>query len=88
VTNEQQSAAAFTAYIRSNPPTVYSESLYSLATFTDDYASLCFPRRSDGKGKGEEERLSRRDMEILLKWLMRDCGVVVVSGDVSFLPFV
>jgi charged multivesicular body protein 7 len=35
----------------------------------------------------EEEKLSKRDMEVLIKWLTRDCGVVVTSNDVSsYLP--
>jgi hypothetical protein len=35
-----------------------------------------------------DEKLSKRDMEILLKWLIRDCGVVVTSGDVRLLSLI
>jgi len=56
--------------------------LYSLAAFTEEYAQICFPSRKDVKGL-EEEKLSKRDMEVLIKWLTRDCGVVVTSNDVS-----
>jgi len=61
--------------------------LFSLTSFVEEYATICFPRRQDGKDEdkeidGEGRRLSKRDMDVLLKWLMRDCGVVVMSGDV------
>lgn len=38
----------------------------------------------EGKNGG---RLSKRDMEVLLRWLGRDCGVVVTSGDVRLDPY-
>jgi charged multivesicular body protein 7 len=65
--------------MRENPATVYSDSLYSLSGFIDDFSSICFPLKD---GKGKEGKLSKKDMEVLLRWLNRDCGVVVTSGDV------
>jgi hypothetical protein len=55
-----------------------------LAAFTEEYAEICFPRRKHGE-KIEDEILSKRDMEVLIKWLTRDCGAVVASDGVSFL---
>jgi len=65
--------------MRENPATVYSDSLYSISSFAEEYATICFPVKD---GKGKEGKLSKKDMEILLKWLTRDCGVVVTSGEV------
>jgi hypothetical protein len=82
----QQAAAAFTAYMRENPATVYSDSLYSLSGFIDEFSTVCFPLKD---GKGKEGKLSKKDMGVLLRWLNRDCGVVVTSGDVRpFLIFI
>lgn len=78
----QQAAAAFTAYTRSNPPTSYSETLYSLVSFSERFATAAFPRRKDGR-RLQEEKLSKKDMELLIRWLSRDCGVIVAEGDVS-----
>jgi hypothetical protein len=66
--------------MRENPATVYSDSLYSLNGFIDEFSTICFPMK-DGKDQ-KTGKLSKRDMETLLKWLTRDCGVVVTSGDV------
>lgn len=30
--------------------------------------------------------MSKRDMEVLLRWLNRDCGVIATSGDVRHIP--
>jgi len=65
--------------MRENPATVYSDSLYSLSGFIDEFSTICFPLRD---GKGKVEKLSKKDMEVLLRWLNRDCGVVVTSGEV------
>ena len=67
--------------MKDNPATVYSDSLYSLNSFIDEFSTICFPLK-DGNGKGKEGKLSKRDMEVLLRWLNRDCGVIVTSGDV------
>jgi charged multivesicular body protein 7 len=67
--------------MRENPATVYSDSLYSLSGFIDEFSTICFPLK-EGNRKGKEGKLSKRDMEILLKWLTRDCGVVVTSREV------
>jgi len=66
--------------MRENPATVYSDSLYSLSGFIDGFSTICFPLR-DGKDKGG--KLSKKDMEVLSRWLNRDCGVIVTSGDVG-----
>ena len=71
--------------MRENPATVYSDSLYSISSFAEEYATICFTVKD---GKGKEGRLSKRDMEILLKWLTRDCGVIVTSGDVRPISFI
>jgi len=65
--------------MRENPATVYSDSLYSLSGFIDEFSTICFPQKD---GKGKVGKLSKKDMEVLLRWLNRDCGVVVTSGDV------
>ena len=72
--------------MKSNPAISYSESLYSLASFTETFNTVCFPRRKDGK-KLPDESLSGRDMGLLIKWLDRDCGAIVTEGDVGRFPF-
>jgi len=69
---EQQAAAAFTAYLLSHPVITYSSSLYDPSTFREQYGTVLFLG----------QKLSKRDTEVLLKWLSRDCGVVASSGDV------
>ena len=65
--------------MRENPATVYSDSLYSLNSFIEEFSTICFPLKDN---KAKEGKLSKRDMEVLLRWLNRDCGVIVTSGDV------
>ena len=72
--------------MKSNPAMSYSESLYSLASFTETFNTVCFPRRKDGK-KLPDESLSGRDMGLLIKLLDRDCGAIVTEGDVGPFPF-
>lgn len=73
-----------------NPPIEYSDSLYSLATFRDVFGTLAIPSRTSGERalpKGEtEHKLSERDIEVLVRWLSRDAGVVVTDGKVSPSP--
>jgi charged multivesicular body protein 7 len=66
--------------MRENPATVYSDSLYSLSGFIDEFSTICFPLK-DGKDQ-KTGKLSKRDMEVLLRWLNRDCGVIITSGEV------
>jgi charged multivesicular body protein 7 len=71
-------------YLAVNPITVYSDSLYSVASFISTFSAICLPGEQ-GKDLPEgEHRLSKRDCEVLLKWLNRDCGVIVTDGEVRF----
>lgn len=79
---EQQAAALFMEYISVNPVTTYSDSLYSVASFNNAFGTVCLPGDSSETSDGEQ-RLSKRDCEVLLKWLNRDCETVVTDGEVG-----
>lgn len=80
----QQSAAAFTDHILKNPILSYTSSLYDLDSFLAEYGEACFPMGPTTKRlpKGRHE-LSKRDAEVLIKWLSRDCQLVVTDGSVG-----
>ncbi|WVQ84609.1 hypothetical protein IAT38_006764 [Cryptococcus sp. DSM 104549] len=79
----EQSAAAFTAYMLDHPLLSYTSSLFDIDSFLSEYAEACIPVGPTAKKlpKGKHA-LSRRDVEVLVKWLSRDCGLVVSDGSV------
>ncbi|OXB35397.1 hypothetical protein LQV05_006205 [Cryptococcus neoformans] len=79
----EQSAAAFTAHMLKNPVLSYTSSLYDLDSFLAEYGEACFPAGPTAKElpKGKHE-LSKRDAEVLVRWLSRDCQLVVTDGSV------
>jgi charged multivesicular body protein 7 len=64
-------AAAWAAYITDNPPIDYTDSLYSRASFLRAFKDI------------GDAPLTAADVDVLLRWLERDAGRVVVDGDVS-----
>ena len=75
-----------TKYLEDNPPINYSDTLYSLSTFRETFGTLAIPSRSSGEKalpKAEEAKLSERDVEVLVRWLSRDAGVIVTDGKVN-----
>ncbi|EIW70984.1 hypothetical protein TREMEDRAFT_67523 [Tremella mesenterica DSM 1558] len=79
----QQVTSAFISYIRSHPPTTYTESLHSTKSFIVTFSVICIPKTWKKIPDGEaEDKLSDQDMKVLLKWLERDCGVLVTDGEV------
>ncbi|TYJ53251.1 hypothetical protein B9479_006118 [Cryptococcus floricola] len=79
----EQSAAAFTAHMLKNPILSYTSSLFDADSFLEEYGRACFPMGPTAKKlpKGDH-RLSRRDVEVLVKWLSRDCLLTVTDGSV------
>ncbi|WVQ74242.1 hypothetical protein IAR50_003839 [Cryptococcus sp. DSM 104548] len=77
----EQSAAAFTAHMLNNPILSYTSSLFDVDSFMEEYGRACFPMSPTAKKlpKGDH-RLSRRDVELLVKWLSRDCLLTVTDG--------
>ncbi|ORY30213.1 Snf7-domain-containing protein [Naematelia encephala] len=75
----EQSAALFTAHMREHPLLSYSSSLFSPSTFYDEFSAVCFPSK---KGLGSNHRLSRADCQVLVRWLGRDCGLLVSDDSV------
>lgn len=72
--------------MRENPLLSYSTSLYDLASFVETFGEICLPggtQCTDKTAEGRRHRLSKRDCELLLRWLSRDCGVIVWDGAVS-----
>ena len=78
----QQAAAAYTAHLSTHPILSYSASLHSVSSFAEEYASPCLPKSTLSR-TDQRNQLSRRDVDVLLKWLGRDCGVLVTDGEVS-----
>ncbi|WVF69478.1 hypothetical protein IAT40_004255 [Kwoniella sp. CBS 6097] len=78
----EQSAAAFTAHISKNPILSYTASIFDLESFRDEYSQACFPTSTSKKLPSGRHKLSSRDIEVLIKWLTRDCGVVVSDGTI------
>ncbi|WWC86589.1 uncharacterized protein L201_001466 [Kwoniella dendrophila CBS 6074] len=79
----EQSASAFTTHISNNPVLSYTNALYDLESFKEEYAEACFPASSSSKKLSSGvHKLSIKDIEILVKWLYRDCGVVVSDGSI------
>ncbi|ORX35871.1 Snf7-domain-containing protein [Kockovaella imperatae] len=75
----EETAANFIAYIEDNPPISYSASLFTPSSFRDEFGEIIFPD-SDTLPAGRHT-LSIRDTQVLLRWLSRDCGVVVMEGE-------
>ncbi|KAL1407281.1 hypothetical protein Q8F55_006702 [Vanrija albida] len=67
-----KAAVKFSKHVDANPPVLYSESLYTRASFLKEFAEQV----------GSPAPLSSRDIDVLLVWLSRDVGSVVVDGDV------
>ncbi|WOO85126.1 putative protein [Vanrija pseudolonga] len=65
-------AQKFSKYIDAHPPVLYSESLYTRTSFHKEFAAEV----------GSPAPLGKRDIDVLLVWLSRDVGSVVVDGDV------
>lgn len=68
----QQVAKATTTHLAVNPPLSYSSSLHSSTSFQDEFGEVCFPG----------QRLSKRDVEVLIRWLSRDIEALVSDGEV------
>ena len=61
----------------------YTDSLYDIPSFASAFAAVAFPSSSKKlphRPKGH--KLSKKDVDILLRWLSRDCGLVVTDGEV------
>lgn len=67
-------AAKFAERLDVNPIVTYTDALFSRATFLGEFGDIM--------GK-EAAGLSKRDVDVLVRWLARDVGTVVVEGDVS-----
>ncbi|WVO18556.1 hypothetical protein L204_106275 [Cryptococcus depauperatus] len=79
----EQSTAAFSAYMLKNPVLSYTGSLYDLESFLTEYGQVCFPKGTTKKQLPEgKHQLSKRDVEVLVKWMSRDCGLIVTDGTV------
>ncbi|WWC59757.1 uncharacterized protein I303_102319 [Kwoniella dejecticola CBS 10117] len=77
----EQSASAFTGHLSKNPILSYTDALYDLEAFREQYSEVCFPSISSSKKlPAGTHKLSVRDIEVLVKWLHRDCGVIVTDG--------
>lgn len=68
-----------------NPAINYSDTLFSLATFRETFGSIAIPARTSGEMAlpPGEHKLSEKDVEVLIKWLHRDRGVICSDGAVS-----
>ena len=77
----QATATAFLSYIEDNPTLSYTSSLFTPASFRDEFGEAIFP--DSGLLPAGKHSLSIRDTEILLKWLSRDCGAVVMDDKVG-----
>ncbi|WRT64481.1 uncharacterized protein IL334_001413 [Kwoniella shivajii] len=79
----EQAASSFNSYISKNPILTYTDALYDLDSFREEYAKFCFPASSSSKKlPAGVHVLSLRDIEVLVRWLHRDTGVVVTDGTV------
>jgi charged multivesicular body protein 7 len=77
---EQSAAGKFVAHLEKEPVLSYTDSLFDLETFRRAYGDVCVPGSSSiSEGAG---RLSKRDVTVLVKWLVRDMGVAVSDGTV------
>lgn len=72
--NVRAAAQAWSAHMAANPPIDYTDSVYSRSGFQRAFAKAAAPGAVG---------LSARDVEVLLRWLERDAGKIVVDGDVS-----
>lgn len=68
--------------MQDNPLLSYTSTLFDLSSFVEEFGEVCLPGGTKSLPEGKH-RLSKRDCEVLLKWLNRDCGVVVWDGSVS-----
>lgn len=68
-------AQRFAEYQKRNPPLDYTDTLYSREAFARKYGKALATAT-------DEHVLSKRDMDVLLRWLERDVGSVTVSGDI------
>ncbi len=91
---KQNAAAKFVAHLDKAPLLSYTDGLYDLDTFRRAFGVVCLPilpstssatklEKPSPHQDGNEARLSKKDVEVLVKWLMRDMGVVVSDGAVS-----
>ncbi|WWD08285.1 hypothetical protein V865_006396 [Kwoniella europaea PYCC6329] len=79
----QQSASSFTSHLSKNPIQSYTDALFVLESFREEYGEVCFPASPSSKKLPEgTHKLSVKDIEVLVKWLHRDCGVVVTDGSI------
>ncbi|KAK6903398.1 hypothetical protein I203_106901 [Kwoniella mangroviensis CBS 8507] len=79
----EQFASSFTSHISKNPILSYTDALFDLDSFREEYGQICFPASPSSKKLPEgTHKLSIRDIEVLVKWLHRDCGVIVTDGSV------
>lgn len=73
VPSVKAAAAKFVERLDNNPLVNYTDSLFSRASFLKEFGDITSPQAN----------LSKRDTDVLLRWLARDVGSVVVEGDVS-----
>lgn len=80
-------------HITDNPPLDYSDSLYTPTSFRETFGALAIPSKTSkasstslNEKNGSTEKLSERDVEVLVKWLSRDTGLIVSDGSVGHLP--
>ncbi|KAK8847685.1 hypothetical protein IAR55_005544 [Kwoniella newhampshirensis] len=79
----ERTAASFTAYMIKNPMLSYTTSLFDIDSFRETFGAACFPLSASAKKLPDgKHRLSRRDVEVLIKWLSRDCGLIVTDGTI------
>lgn len=74
IPNVRAAAQAWIAYMADHPPIDYTDRMYSRAGFARAFSKVAAPG---------EAALSAKDVDVLLRWLERDAGKVVVDGDVS-----
>ncbi|KAL7419050.1 hypothetical protein Q5752_005886 [Cryptotrichosporon argae] len=84
----ERAAARFAAHLAANPPLDYTSSLFSPTSFQTLVGALDLlsPVREAGRKPDVPATaspvLSSRDVEVLLRWLARDAGVIVYDGEV------
>ncbi|WWC68242.1 uncharacterized protein I206_102165 [Kwoniella pini CBS 10737] len=79
----EQSASAFIAHLSKNPILSYTDALFDMDTFSEGYGEICLPSSSSSKKlPAGIHKLSNKDIEVLIKWLNRDCGLIVSDGKI------
>ena len=74
-------------HLQDEPILSYSSTLFSLSTFRERFGEIAMPRGKKLPISGHRHVLSKRDIEVLIKWLARDQGVCVTDGEVGDVRF-